>query len=252
MNLIRLILLSLFIFTQAQADTIYNLIKIPNLEVYEINTSNKLRYVYAKQPFTIGVDNNINCFNSEKKFLDKKYKIIKKNLDRYDQKFLRKINLKYIVLCEDLSISKIKTAGIPDNVMKTLILDLKFNESYFERVIHHEVFHIINDSYKELFDEKIWSNFNVENFKYAECSTCTNKIGLDTYKKTDGFFTEYSRSTASEDMAEVFSHLMIDSDLSNIDPILNKKIQFIKKNLIKIDKDFILWSKKLKHLGLKK
>ncbi len=240
MNLIRLILLSLFIFTQAQADTIYNLIKIPNLEVYEINTSNKLRYVYAKQPFTIGVDNNINCFNSEKNFLDKKYKIIKKNLDRYDQKFLRKINLKYIVLCEDLSISKIKTAGIPDNVMKTLILDLKFNESYFERVIHHEVFHIINDSYKELFDEKIWSNFNVENFKYAECSTCTNKIGLDTYKKTDGFFTEYSRSTASEDMAEVFSHLMIDSDLSNIDPILNKKIQFIKNNLLKIDKDFIL------------
>ena len=240
MNLIRLILLSLFIFTQTQADTIYNLIKIPNLEVYEINTSNKLRYVYAKQPFTIGVDNNINCFNSEKKFLDKKYKIIKKNLDRYDQKFLRKINLKYIVLCEDLSISKIKTAGIPDNVMKTLILDLKFNESYFERVIHHEVFHIINDSYKELFDEKIWSNFNVENFKYAECSTCTNKIGLDTFKKTDGFFTEYSRSTASEDMAEVFSHLMIDSDLSNIDPILNKKIQFIKNNLLKIDKDFIL------------
>jgi len=240
MNLIRLILLSLFIFTQAQADTIYNLIKIPNLEVYEINTSNKLRYVYAKQPFTIGVDNNINCFNSEKKFLDKKYKIIKKNLDRYDQKFLKKINLKYIVLCEDLSISKIKTAGIPDNVMKTLILDLKFNESYFERVIHHEVFHIINDSYKELFDEKIWSNFNVENFKYAECSTCTNKIGLDTYKKTNGFFTEYSRSTASEDMAEVFSHLMIDSDLSNVDPILNKKIQFIKKNLLKIDKDFIL------------
>jgi len=251
MNLIRLILLSLFIFTQAQADTIYNLIKIPNLEVYEINTSNKLRYVYAKQPFTIGVDNNINCFNSEKNFLDKKYKIIKKNLDRYDQKFLRKINLKYIVLCEDLSISKIKTAGIPDNVMKTLILDLKFNESYFERVIHHEVFHIINDSYKELFDEKIWSNFNVENFKYAECSTCTNKIGLDTYKKTDGFFTEYSRSTASEDMAEVFSHLMIDSDLSNIDPILNKKIQFIKNNLLKIDKDFILWLKKLKHLDLK-
>jgi len=124
--------------------------------------------------------------------------------------------------------------------MKTLILDLKFNESYFERVIHHEVFHIINDSYKELFDEKIWSNFNVENFKYAECSTCTNKIGLDTYKKTNGFFTEYSRSTASEDMAEVFSHLMINSDLSNVDPILNKKIQFIKKNLLKIDKDFIL------------
>jgi hypothetical protein len=240
MNLIRLILLSLFILSQAQADTIYNLIKIPNLEIYEINTPNKLRYLYAKQPFTIGVDNNINCFNSEKKFLDKKYKIIKKNLDRYDQNFLRKINLKYIVLCEDLSISKINTAGIPDNIMKTLILDIKFNESYFERVIHHEVFHIINDTYKELFDEKIWSNFNIKNFEYADCSTCTNKIGLDTYKNTDGFFTEYSRSTASEDMAEVFSHLIIGSSVDNKDTILQNKIKFIRDNLLKIDRNFKL------------
>ena len=240
MNLIRLILLSLFIFIQVQADTIYNLIKIPNLEIYDIKTPNKLRYLYAKQPFTIGVDNNINCYNAEKNILDIKYEIIKKNLDKYNQKFLKKINLKYIVLCEDLSISKINTAGIPDNIMKTLILDIKFNEKYFERVIHHEVFHIIKDSYKEIFDENIWSNFNVKNFKYAECSTCTDKLGLDTYSNTDGFFTEYSQSTASEDMAEVFSHLMIESDLNNNDPILNKKMQFIKTNLLKIDNSFIL------------
>ena len=240
MNLIRLVILSLFFFTQVQGDTIYNLIKIHNLEIYDIKTPNKLRYFYAKQPFTIGVDNNINCYNSEKKILNEKYKIIQKNLNRYDQEFLKKINLKYIVLCEDLSISKINTAGIPDNIMKTLILDIKFNENYFERVIHHEVFHIINDSFKELFDEKIWSNFNVKEFEYAECSTCTDKLGLDTYIDTEGFFSEYSRSTASEDMAEVFSHLMIGVSLNNIDPILEKKIQFIKKNLLKIDQNFIL------------
>ena len=252
MSIIRIIILSLFIFTQSQADTIYNLIKIPNLEIYEINTSNKLRYLYAKQPFTIGVDSNINCFNSEKKVLDEKYEIIQKNLNRYNQKFLKKINLKYIVLCEYLSISNINTAGIPDNVIKTLILDIRFDEKYFERVIHHEVFHIINDSYKEIFNEKVWSNFNVKNFRYAECSTCTDKLGLDTYSDTEGFFTEYSQSTASEDMAEVFSHLMIGSDLSNNDPILNKKIQFIKTNLLKIDENFILWLRKLKPLDLKK
>ena len=252
MNIIRIIILSLFIFTQSQADTIYNLIKIPNLEIYEINASNKLRYLYAKQPFTIGIDNNINCFNSEKKDLDEKYEIIQKNLNKYNQKFLKKINLKYIVLCEDLSISKINTAGIPDNIMKTLILDIKFDQKYFERVIHHEVFHIINDSFKEIFDEKVWTNFNVKNFKYAECSTCTDKLGLDTYSNTEGFFTEYSQSTASEDMAEVFSHLMIGSDLTNNDAILNKKIQFIKNNLLKIDKNFVLWLRKLKPLDLKK
>tara|TARA_A100000164_G_scaffold222593_1_gene197441 strand:- start:355 stop:1089 length:735 start_codon:yes stop_codon:yes gene_type:complete len=240
MTLIRLIILSFFIFTQTQADTIYNLIKIPNLEVFDLKTPNKLRYLYAKQPFTLGIEKNINCYNSEKKVLDQKYKIIQKNLNRYNQEFLKKINLKYIVLCEDLSISKINTAGVPDHVMKTLILDIKFNEIYFERVIHHEVFHIINDSFKKLFDEKVWSNFNIKEFKYAECSTCTDKLGLDTYENTEGFFSEYSRSTASEDMAEVFSHLMIGVDLKNIDPILEKKVNFIKTMLLKIDQNFIL------------
>ena len=240
MSLIRLIILTLFIFTQTQADTIYNLIKIPNLEIYDIKTPNKLRYLYAKQPFTIGVDNNINCYDSKRGILDQKYQIIQKNLNRYDQKFLKKINLKYIVLCEDLSISRINTAGIPDNIMKTLILDVKFNENYFERVIHHEVFHIINDSFKQLFDEKIWSNFNIKEFKYAECSTCTDKLGLDTYTDTKGFFSEYSQSTASEDMAEVFSHLMMGVNFNYLDPILEKKINFIKTNIQKIDQNFIL------------
>ena len=240
MNIIRSFLLLFLLTIQVQANTIYNLIKIPNLDIYETKTQNKLRYLYAKQPFTIGVNNNINCYNSNKKDLDDKYKIVKKNLDRYNHKFLKKINLKYIVLCEDLSISKINTAGIPDHIMKTLILDINFNQNYFERVIHHEVFHVINDSYKNLFDEKVWSDFNDKEFKYAKCSTCTDKLGLDTYTNTMGFFTEYSRSTASEDMAEVFSHLMVGSNLENIDPILEKKIQFIIRNLQKIDKNFIL------------
>ena len=223
MKLFKLILLYLFLISPVQADTIYQLIKIPHLEIYNIKTENKLRYLNAKQAFTIGIDNNINCFKSSKQDLDKKYKIIEKNLNRYSQNFLKKINLKYIVMCEDLSISGIKTAGIPDNIMKTLIVDIKFNNKYFERVLHHEVFHIINDSYKNIFDEKIWSRFNPKEFKYAKCSTCTEKIGLDTYSKPDGFITEYSRSTASEDMAEVFSHLMYGNLPSEIDPILKKK-----------------------------
>jgi len=115
MNIIRSFLLFFLLTTQVQANTIYNLIKIPNLEIYETKTKNKLRYLYARQPFTIGVDNNINCYNSSKDDLNNKYKIIKENLDRYSLEFLRKINLKYIVLCEDLSISKINTAGIPDH-----------------------------------------------------------------------------------------------------------------------------------------
>ena len=192
-------------------------------------TKNKIKFLFAKGSVNAGVGiNSINCEKSIKKDLDNKIIISNKNFKRYSVFFLNEINLKYIVLCEDLSISGINTAGIPDHVMKTLILDIKFNEKYFERVIHHEVFHIINDKFKEIFDEKVWSSFNNNSFKYAECSTCTDKLGLDTYKNTNGFLTEYSRSTASEDMAEIFSHLMIGLNLDKLDPILEKKIQFIK------------------------
>ena len=69
--------------------------------------------------------------NSTKEDYNKKFKLISYNLNRYSKDFLKKINLRYIVMCENLSISGINTAGIPDNIMKTLILDIKFNEKIF-------------------------------------------------------------------------------------------------------------------------
>ena len=241
MNLYSAILVVFIFITPIKANTIYNLIKIPNLEIYEINTKNKLRYLYATKPFKLGLNikKNISCDNSNKKVLHQKYKIINKNLNRYSSKFLKKLNLKYIVLCENLSIGEIKTAGVPNMTMRTLILDIGFNKKYFERAIHHEVFHIINDSYRKFFNESEWKNFNKKNFKYTECSTCNNKWNLDRYSETKGFFTEYAKSTASEDMAEVFSHLMFYQNDNNIDdPIINKKIRFIKEGMSKIDKKF--------------
>ena len=239
MRIFKLVLISFFLITSANSNSIYNLIKIPNLEIYELKTPNKLKYFYATKPFRLGIQKNIACTNSDQKTYDEKYQIISKNLNRYSKEFLRKINLRYIVMCENLSISGINTAGIPDHVMKTLIIDLKFNEKYFERVIHHELFHIINDGFKDLFNEDEWKKFNDPNFEYAECSTCSKKLGLETYKNTNGFFTEYSMTIPSEDMAEVFSHLIIRKYKNLNDEILNKKIKFIKDKLKEIDNTFI-------------
>ena len=239
MRVFKLVLISFFLVTSANSNSIYNLIKIPNLEIYELKTPNKLKYFYATKPFRLGIQKNIACNNSDQKTYDEKYQIISKNLNRYSKEFLRKINLRYIVMCENLSISGINTAGIPDHIMKTLIIDLKFNEKYFERVLHHELFHIINDSFKELFNEDEWKKFNKPNFKYADCSTCSRKLGLETYKDTNGFFTEYSMTIPSEDMAEVFSHLITGNYKNLNDEILNKKIKFIQDKLKEIDNSFI-------------
>ena len=238
MKIFKLVLISFFFISSVNSNSIYNLIKIPNLEIYELKTPNKLRYLYATKPFRLGIQKNIACTNSDQKTYDEKYQIISKNLNKYSKEFLRKINLRYIVMCENLSISGINTAGIPDHVMKTLIIDLKFNKKYFERVLHHELFHIINDSFKDIFNEDEWKKLNKPNFKYADCSTCSKKLGLETYKNTNGFFTEYSMTIPSEDMAEVFSHLIIGNYKDSNDEIINKKIKFIQDKIKEIDNTF--------------
>ena len=223
-----------------QADEIFNLIKIPNLEVYKIDNNQGLKYLNSKQNFIIGVKNNIKCEKANKTNLANTFSIIERNLEKYDAKFLKKINLRFIVLCENLYISEINTAGIPDYKKRTLILDINFEKKYFERVIHHEIFHLVYDSFKDFFNDKTWSDFNKKSFKYAECSTCSDRLNLDLYDYTDGFVTEYSKSIPSEDMAEVFSFLIFDrinlENKSKNDPILLNKINYIKSGLDKINK----------------
>ena len=243
MRLFLFTIIILISITSVKANTIYNLIKIPNLEIHKNKSSNGIKYLKAVKPFQVGLRNdNVTCFNSKNKVIEKKFYLIERNFNRYDSSFLKKINLKYIVLCENLTVSEISSAGVPNYKMRTLIIDIKFNKKYFERVMHHEVFHIINESYKNFFNEKEWKKFNSSKFKYAKCSTCSDRLDLSLLDNTKGFLTEYSMSTSSEDMAEVFSFLVTDREkIENKalkDPILKKKITFIKKNLLKIDDEF--------------
>ena len=188
------IFIILFQFFHVNADEIYNLIKIPNLEIYKLKNDNNIRYLSAKGSFKIGVNKNISCDKVNTNNLNSKFPLIEKNLNRYNSNFLNKIKLKYIVFCENLFISEINTGGIPDNKNRTLILDINFNKKYFERMMHHEIFHMIQNTHIEYFDEDKFSSLNQKSFNYAECSTCSDRLNLDLYEKTDGFLTEYSLS----------------------------------------------------------
>ena len=237
------LIIIVFQITHINADEIYNLLKIPNLEIYKFKTDNNIRFLNSKKNFKIGVNNNISCNKSYPQNLDNKFPIIQKNINFYNSDFLNKINLRYVVLCEDLFISEINTGGIPDTEKRTLILDINFNPKYFERMVHHEIFHMIQKSYVEIFDEKHFSSFNDVNFNYAECSTCSDRLNLDLYDVTNGFLTEYSKSIVSEDMAEIFSFMMTDKiklkKLIKKDKILEKKVIFIKSAISKIDNNVL-------------
>ncbi len=245
MFFLRLLLITFFLITQAKSDIIYTLIGIKNLEILNSNSHKNLIYLKANSSFQAGIrENNVTCFKTKEDTIKKKFKLIEKNFNKYTSNFLKKVNLKYIVLCEDLSVSGIDAAGIANSKKKTIIINMKINLDILERILHHETFHIINDSYVNLFPEKKWKKINNPKFKYAECSTCTDKLNLYTNDKTNGFITEYSKSTASEDMAEVFSYLMTNKNLINKkainDIVLKNKILFIKKGILKIDSEFKL------------
>ena len=103
MKITKILILFISIILPVNANTIYNLIKIPNLKIYKNNSSNNLKYLIAKKPFQIGVrNNNVTCFNASLSDINQRYELIEKTLNQYNHNFLDKINLKYIVLCKDL------------------------------------------------------------------------------------------------------------------------------------------------------
>ena len=69
----------IFNISVVNANEIFNLLKIPNLEIYNTNSLNGLKYLYAESNFKIGLKRNISCNKSKKKELDKKRQRKKRN-----------------------------------------------------------------------------------------------------------------------------------------------------------------------------
>jgi len=95
----------------------------------------------------------------------------------------------------------------------------------------------INEKQKEL--NQLTSDFkkNMKEYKKEDHKPILIHA-IETYKNTNGFFTEYSMTTPSEDMAEVYSHLISGAYKISNDTILNQKIKYIKDKLNQIDSNF--------------
>ena len=59
MRYIILIFILFFNFSYVNADAIYNLIKIPNLEVHKVDDVNGIKYLVSKRGFVIGDTNTV-------------------------------------------------------------------------------------------------------------------------------------------------------------------------------------------------
>jgi len=241
MKLKILTLLLSFIIFQSKADQIYELIKIPNLKIYQIDRENNLIYVTPKKDFVTNSGiNNISCKKSNNYRVEKKYIKTKKELNVFKKKFFEKIKLKYIVLCKELKVGEINALGFANPEMQTILLNINTNDNDFERVIHHEIFHVIENNYKKFFPDTLWAKFNNPNFYYSGSSINPEAYSLANLANTNGFFSEYAKYSISEDMAETFSFInsreKYVSEVINSDKILKKKVIFIKEGMSNIKK----------------
>ena len=80
MKSLKIITLFFILISSANANTIFYLIKIPNLEIYNNNSKNKLKYLKAVKPFQVGIrDNNVSCSKQTNGTISEKFTIIKKH-----------------------------------------------------------------------------------------------------------------------------------------------------------------------------
>jgi len=165
MKLNILILLLFFTIFQSKADQIYELIKIPNLKIYKIDKESNLKYLTPKKDFVTNSGiNNVSCKKSKNDRVEEKYIKTKNELDDYKKTFFKKIKLKYIVLCEKLKVGEVNALGFTNPEMETILLNININNKNFERVIHHEVFHIIENNYKKFFPDTTWAKLIIQVF----------------------------------------------------------------------------------------
>ena len=84
MKLFKLLVLLILLISPANANTIFYLIKIPNLELYKTSEINQIKYLKASKAFQVGIrDNNVSCSKAYQSSINEKFNGIKNQLDRY-------------------------------------------------------------------------------------------------------------------------------------------------------------------------
>jgi hypothetical protein len=69
MKIFRLVLISFFLITSANSNSIYNLIKIPNLEIYELKTPINLNIFMQPNPLDLVFKKTLYAITQTKKLM---------------------------------------------------------------------------------------------------------------------------------------------------------------------------------------
>ena len=181
--------------------------------------------------------------------------MLAREFDLYPPELVRRVGLRWIVLCRNLSYASTPVEALPHFETDALYLDvtaLTALPDYNRTTIHHEFFHFLD--YRDdgrLDRDPTWEALNPPGVRYGHGGWAARRdpeAGVDT-DRYPGFLNSYSKSAVEEDKAVVFAYLVARPSYlagrTTADPILRAKVDRMKELLVafcpEIDESF--WEK---------
>jgi hypothetical protein len=180
--------------------------------------------------------------------------LFRKEFGKYPGDLFTLAGLKRVVFCRELSLNGQPRAALGDTENGTLYIDVRsatYAEAYRRKVIHHELYHLIDAASRDNPGDAEWVALNPKGFSYGSEGAGTpgdNKASHITHP-SPGFVNAFSMSALVEDKAELFANLMV-NDLKvrlllKQDSVLQAKVTRLKTTLHefypKLDEAF--WTK---------
>ena len=162
---------------------------------------------------------------------------VDEELGRYPTGFLRRLDLRAIVLCRRLHLDGKQAGGVAMGRLNAIGLDFQrfADERYLRQTVHHELFHMIDwRVHGNDLADPAWDRLNAPGFD-GYLGSGWAALGVRGYEGTSsserGFLTGYSRAAGEEDRAEIFAHAVIDprgvAERAARDPYVARKLAFV-------------------------
>ena len=165
--------------------------------------------------------------------------LIKKEIDVYPIDFMNNSGLKFIMICETLTLNESQVVGVAPGhydqspgVFYISVNELKNSKndpkvkSMLRHVFHHEFYHIIDSQLTNVIIDNQWKKINKNKYSNTKIS---GDLNLDN--SMNGFITQYAKNNQNEDKAELFAMLITKNN--KVKKLLNEdKVLFDKAKLL--------------------
>lgn len=155
----------------------------------------------------------------------------------YPLSLVKRMGLKRVVMCKELSYGGQLRTGVPDFEHNALYLDVAcaiYDRTFLRKIIHHETFHVIDYKAGQFGSDERWSRLNPPSFRYVNGGHRAHESLLTD--DVPGFLNHYSTTAVEEDKAEVFANMMVEpayiAKRIQTDSVLRAKVSRMREQLI--------------------